>query len=228
MPITGITGGTARYLRRQKTGDYEHHEAEISFNVNVAEGESYLDAARGAATEAVNQVNFMLGIDTPRRGRPPGSKNKTSDPTEGVVNPQQTSTTSETTQNVPQKGDYDAARDFTESQSGRTTGATIPTAATVSVETVGPEVGVDPAAMQDETLFGSTPAEVTDKDLMAAIMSRNAEAVKTLGPVSAQGIRGLIGRYVANPGVDQARDIPQAKRGAFLKELAGDLKQFVK
>jgi len=81
--------------------------------------------------------------------------------------------------------------------------------------------------MEDPNLFGSTPAEVNDKDLMAAIMARNAEAVKTLGPLSAQGIRGLIGRYVGNPGVDQARDIPQAKRGAFLKELASDLRQFV-
>ena len=220
MPITGISGGVARYLRRIKTGDYEHHEAEISFNVNVADGDSYVDVARGAAAEAVNQVNFMLGSEAPvptaRRGRPPGARNvakdKDADPTAGAANPPVTSTTTAT------QADPSAVEDPTPA-------AVIqhqPTTAEQAVTT-----GPDPSSVADETLFGSTPAEVNDKDLMAAIMARNMDAVKTLGPLSAQGIRGLIGRYVANPGVDQARDIPQAKRGAFLKELASDLRQFV-
>jgi hypothetical protein len=59
--VSQFTGGSVRYLKRLKTADYEHHEAEATISWSAAEdGE---DAARGRAeTEATNQVLRMLGL----------------------------------------------------------------------------------------------------------------------------------------------------------------------
>jgi len=221
MP-TQITGGTARYLRRQKTGDYEHHEAEITFNVSVEDGDSYVDIARGAATEAVNVVGFMLGIEKPKIGRPPGAKNKATTTTiEHAADPITAGST--TTAQVGSGGPVADPAAMTEDP----TPAAAAQSQVADANSAGPvqqgnaSSATDPAAIVDESLFGSAAPAVTDTELMKAITDRNAALLKLVGPEAPKKIRELIGKYVANPGVDQARDIAKDKRGAFLKDLAG-------
>lgn len=59
--MSQITGGAVRYLRRSKTGDYEHHEAEATFNISVEDGEDAQALFNEAFEQAVAKVNSVLG-----------------------------------------------------------------------------------------------------------------------------------------------------------------------
>jgi hypothetical protein len=56
-----FTGGTARYLKRVKTGDYEYHEAEAVINWS-SDGEDAEATMAEAEHQAVDQVFRMLGM----------------------------------------------------------------------------------------------------------------------------------------------------------------------
>lgn len=57
-----ISGGEFSYVRRCKTGDYEHKElaAKISFSLDV--GEDYDDAVNRVGVLAITRVHQMLGL----------------------------------------------------------------------------------------------------------------------------------------------------------------------
>lgn len=61
--MSQFTGGNFTYLRRSKTGDYEHHEATATINFNVDDGDSsgqtFLENAARLATSIVSQA---LGV----------------------------------------------------------------------------------------------------------------------------------------------------------------------
>lgn len=231
-----ITGGSVRYMERAKTGDYEYAEAELSFNIRVDDGDSHQGIAREAAVEAMNITRSMLGLsnltlssDRRRTGRPPKASppagepakpalqqavEAVNDPAEVVANPTPAPQTPGSAAGQP-------------APAGASDPATIvdnvtqlpgPAGSTPSPAPSQTSSGHDPAAIVDESLFMATVAEITDKRLMDEIMAMNTKLQPKLGEEAPRKIRAKIGDYVTPPG--QARDIPQAKRAAFLADLA--------
>src|ERR1035437_8213938 len=65
-----ITNGEVVYLRRIKTGDYEHHEAQVTLSFGVAENTENFDGSlRQVASNAVGQVLAMLVNKRAEAGR---------------------------------------------------------------------------------------------------------------------------------------------------------------
>ena len=200
-----ITGGEFSYMRRVKTGDYEHAEAKALLNFSTPEGSDYRAVFDEATNASVSQVLKVLGLslrpmeiavaEKPARAATKTTK-KAADPSEvaAVVDPSPTSAPIPTGSAAPNPTDP------------------------ASVESVQPATGADtlviaaaqadPASVEDWTV---PEQPVTDTALLEAINQRNSVLMK---PVA---IRALIHDYV-KPG-QGAKDIPMDKRRAFLDRL---------
>ena len=60
-----ITGGEFSYMRRVKTGDYEHAEAKALLNFSTPEGSDYRAVFDEATNASVSQVLKVLGLLAP-------------------------------------------------------------------------------------------------------------------------------------------------------------------
>lgn len=195
--MSGITGGTVRYLKRVQVAQFEPKEADVSISFTVSEtdadnAEAIITHARNTAVNLVEEILTKQGT-IGKIGRPPGSPNKP----RGV---------SVAEARAAQKR---AANTLApEAESVMVAGSQFDTED--AVEDVGTNETVDEDPMDmDITAAAETP--ITDKDLNEKLMEKNA-ILKN--PVR---LRELVGRYVPPPGM--ARDIPQEQRKAFLLEL---------
>lgn len=200
-----ITGGQFHYLRRVKTGDYEHHEAEATLTFSVPEGEDGSSILDEAAIKAKSKVEQALGLapmlsvvdETPRRrGRPP----KLPTNPEPIVTGANISTTPEDRKD-PENPEDDPTNIKDVSVGGAVASSSGPTTSEA-----------DPTSFEDDALFTAEPEVITDKALLDAITKRNAE-IK-----DAPRIKKLIGQYVGPTGT--ARQIGADARQKFLDDLA--------
>ena len=189
-----ITGGEFSYMRRVKTGDYEHAEAKALLNFSTPEGSDYRAVFDEATNASVSQVLKVLGLSLR--------------PMEIAVAEKLARAATKTTKKAADPSEVAAVVDPS------------PTSAspTDPVESVQPATGADtlviaaaqadPASVEDWTV---PEQPVTDTALLEAINQRNSVLMK---PVA---IRALIHDYV-KPG-QGAKDIPMDKRRAFLDRL---------
>lgn len=213
--MSQITGGKVLFGRTLKTGDYENKRVDVEIAFSVGDGESHDAILNTAAGVAHGKAHEMLGIKAPSPSLaaaggtapavPPNVIVETAGPAEAAAK------TGAKTTRKPAKPPADpAAVDVVGEQKPAASTIAASAGATVAASAPGGASSADPAAVDDE-LFSAAPAEVTDEALMSAITKKNAE-IKNPG-----AIRALIGKYVPAP--KQAREIDQAKRSAFLKEL---------
>ena len=191
-----ITGGEFSYMRRVKTGDYEHAEAKALLNFSTPEGSDYRAVFDEATNASVSQVLKVLGLSLR--------------PMEIAVAEKPARAATKTTKKAADPSEVAAVVDPSPTSAGPTDPA--------SVESVQPATGADtlviaaaqadPASVEDWTV---PEQPVTDTALLEAINQRNSVLMK---PVA---IRALIHDYV-KPG-QGAKDIPMDKRRAFLDRL---------
>lgn len=219
LEMSQITGGSFKYLRRVKTGDYEHHEAEAEINFSVdpddPSGQSLLDQAAVLATVKVNAVlgarpvapvapaTAPAAAPVPptapaRRGRPP--------------KPPVTVIENITPEEIAEaKAERDPAA-ITEEQPNISANPENrqdpknPDPASVEDFTAAPEK--DPAAIED---FTAAP-EITDAVILDALQKRQA----AVGDVNK--IRSVLGKYL--PTGKGYKDLPKEVRQNFLDDLA--------
>lgn len=191
-----ITGGEFSYMRRVKTGDYEHAEAKALLNFSTPEGSDYRAVFDEATNASVSQVLKVLGLSLR--------------PMEIAVAEKPARAATKTTKKAADPSEVAAVVDPSPTSASPTDPA--------SVESVQPATGADtlviaaaqadPASVEDWTV---PEQPVTDTALLEAINQRNSVLMK---PVA---IRALIHDYV-KPG-QGAKDIPMDKRRAFLDRL---------
>jgi len=229
--MTFIIGGGVRYLRRVKTGDYEHAEfaAELHLGPKETGGALSQEEIEAAAEYAKDLTLRTLGIAKPAAAKP-GARGKNvpaapaatatlavdgagaqsseaPDPLDlGVGGGAPTTAASAaTTAAATTAGAAQAAADPLDvgvSPASAPTSASAPTAAASAT--------ADPLAVTDE--WAAQPAAVTDEAILAACSAKNGVLKKP--PL----IRELVARYVPG-GQGTARQIPAEKRAAFLLEL---------
>lgn len=66
-----ITGGEVTYLRRVKTGDYEHKELAVKLSFSLDDNEDYESAFEGVMWAAVSRSHNMLGLKSDIHVPPP-------------------------------------------------------------------------------------------------------------------------------------------------------------
>lgn len=223
-----ITGGKVHYLRRVKTGDYEHADVNTELSFVVRDGSDYRDILDTATTEAQQNTLRMLGLskgavraaikkppvvveDKSKTISEPGTEEKTAvlatadeDP---LADPLATGpsvsggTTTETSGGKPTLSE-DPLADPALSNSVSATAA--------------PASAGDPAAIPEGDEW-TAEREVTDKDLTDACTRKNAVLIGSHKEKGSQMIRALIAKFA--PAGQPARAIPAAQRAAFLQAL---------
>ena len=211
-----ISGGSVTYLRRVKTGEYEHKEASASISFSQGEGE--VDISSEAAQLALTRVNETLGIGQPAPATGV-AKPATAQPEPGTAGAEAPKPTQRRGSRKPpavetqappaggQEADPFAEGSTSQSSAGQSTvGSSSSQPSTQSTTPAGGE-----GNGFDDDLFSPPQPEINDKDLVAAVFAHNQKVNN--GPA----IRELIGKYVVAP--KGARDIPQELRAKFLLEL---------
>jgi hypothetical protein len=246
--VSQFTGGSVRYLKRLKTADYEHHEAEATISWSAAEdGE---DAARGRAeTEATSQVLRMLGLQPVVNGQPMSVKElqnaglsitEVETPTATIfVNGAAPLEIGHPTMGIPtqmrkaRKSGKPATQEVSDPLA---MGPGAPAPEPASAGPAAPASAADPLAMgasvsatpvsADTSVPGADPwagiAEpsvvYTDADLQKACGEANIRLSNAGDPAASLTVRALVGKF-AGEGRGPAM-IDQAKRKDFLAALA--------
>lgn len=205
--MSQITGGSVTYLRRVKTGDYEHKEAATT--IQFSNGENEDDISAQARAVAVDRTNEALGIkpaDAPvTQPLTPAAVPQKPRATRGAAKPP-------TVQALPN----------TEGEAGGAAASSTTGGATSEADPFASETTTEPnsttsASTQssdngfDDDLLAPPAKEINDKELVEALQAHNRKVNNS------PGIRALIGKYVAAP--KRAQDIPQDQRRQFLDEL---------
>lgn len=233
-----ITNGTARFLQRVKTGDYEHKKASAEFSFSVGEGEDHSGVAGAAASHAVAHVKAMLSgvpanVSTPVGAVKAATKGKDKPPAIGpletapaggqstpvtsVAGTSENQTPSSAVAEPVQSVDPLAMTDDIP-VTGQST-AEMPAAGASAAPQV--PTSADPTAMAGD--FDPAPTEVTDADMARIVGKKNEalqNALKAAGKdpgTSAPMIKGVVATFVAHP--KRMADIPQAQRQSFLTKL---------
>jgi len=191
-----IISGYAFYSRKTKPGDYEHEQADVRLDFNVAEGQTQDAILATAANACKAKVHELLGL-----------KGSTALP------PQLAST-------GPTKADLAAAasaaagapKSGTAEEKPKTT--RVPKAA---AKAEAPAKVEEPAKVETSTdddmadLLGAEPAPITDVEMVKHAQTTN-ERIK-----NAQAIREVTGRYVQPP--KGFKDVPQELRAKWKADL---------
>lgn len=209
--MSQITGGSVTYLRRVKTGDYEHKEAATT--IQFSNGENEEDISAQARAVAVDRTNEALGIkpaDAPvTQPSTPATAPMKPRATRGAAKPP-------TVQALPNTAG-EAGGEVASSTTGGATSEADPFADSGLQEqiTAPASGGTEPAGSDngfDDDLLSPPAKEINDKELVEALQAHNRKVNNS------PGIRALVGKYVAVP--KRAQDIPQDQRRQFLDELA--------
>lgn len=220
-----ITGGRVTFLRRVKTGEWEHKEAsaEITFSVPEGDGASdqgtfdrAFDIAQGGVLQRlglVAKLSVPVAVVAATQGSANGAGPTGAAPEVPADPPRTTRRASVkkpptvisniTPEEIAAAKAAAAGREITEHPEDRQD--------PVQVEREEILANVDLVGDFSDDLLSPPVQEITDKALVEAIQARN---IKVKNPVA---IRALIGKYVAPP--KTGRDIPQDQRAAFLLEL---------
>lgn len=222
-----ITGGTFTYLRRSKTGDYEHNEATVNLNFNLGDGdengESFLDKAAAIAVAKVNQVlgtRPVAALPAPAIGAallaaavaPP--KEPAAEPAAPKALPRRRGSTKPPVLDVGTITQEEIAAQVAETRAAEANAADMsevePNISATPEDRKDPNNAADMASVEDWE--APLDVEVTDKQLIDAISRKNAELNQP------QRIRAVIAKFVAPPGT--YRQIPAEARAKFLQELS--------
>lgn len=218
--MSQITGGEFRYLRRLKTGEYEHKEASATLTFSTPEGENYEAIFDEAANQAVRQVEVRLGVaPVASRAVAPAAE-----PSQGTAAPVTPPATRGRKPAKPPVIDVSiGAEEISAQVEANRTAAAVEVAtdpASVVVEerpniSVSPEDRQDPAN-PDPVSFDEfdTPLEmlVTDATLLDALTRKNAQLKNPTA------IKTLVAKFVAPPLT--YKSIGPEARQKFLDELA--------
>lgn len=217
MPAS-VTNGTVNFLRRIKTGDYEHKEASVTLNFSVPEDMGVAEAAgwvERIGQMAETKAHVMLGLVK-------SAAVETVRAVENVAAP----TISEVKASIAKAEAPAPAATEPPKHRGRPPGSknkpkeeTADTAASIEDEPA-PEAsqkpGDEPAVVDEGDPFGigaePEPEPITDADLIGAVTKKNAE-IK-----APARIKEVIYKFVTAP--KTVRDMAQEVRQAFLDELA--------
>jgi hypothetical protein len=194
-----ITGGTIRFLKRVRTGEYEHEEATAELTFSVGDGQDHVRQLDIAAGEADRKVRELLkGMAKRPAGRPPKVAGAAVISTE----------TSDPALEATQKALGTTPDPFEEpaSPSGQ---STAPTNDVKSAEATSGQPQDTTTTVGDDWTAETPP--ITDKMLADACAKRNAEIANP------PAIRKLIGLFVTAP--KGTRDIPANQRQNFLNRL---------
>lgn len=210
-----ITNGSARFLKRVKTGDYEHKEASTDISFAVGEGEDHAAVLAQASALAVQHTHEMLGLAVPAVAQtaPPVAKRGAKLPPAGETKAAAPDTTATAADPLAMGDEPAKPAVVVEGYTGEVT--TDPKAEAVKA--------ADPLAMGEPDIFTPLPTVVTDKDLGDAVSKKNESLITAykaankdpaLGAVS---IRTLIGQFVTPP--KRIADIGADQRHLFLERL---------
>jgi len=227
-----ITGGSVHFLKRIKTGDYEHAEAVAIINFAVDEKTEHTSVVNLARSTALSTVYTALGLKAPaggdavivqtstaagdgakeavaaRRGRrattpPPNPEPAAGEEFDPLKAGEAGADAGSSSQAEVQAGSADAGEfDPLSGSNGGSAGSELKSDDT-SIVTA------------EDDIFSAEAEAVSDETLMSNITAKNAETKNT------QAIRKLIGKYTPQDGKPHtAKEVPADKRQAFLIELA--------
>lgn len=218
-----VTGGRVVFSRTVKVTEYEPKKAEAELTFSLDEGEDYKELFDHASAAAAHKVYEMLGLKVPMPSAPQPHDPLTGDDAKAAYAAKaaqdklkQTEIPASTKRGPgrPPKAktepavepDFDPADPTKLPENLRRAQNTVASSANGNGAAV-----PDPAAVEEPEEWAAEASEVTDVDLTKAVGAVNAK-IK-----NAPAIKQLIGKYVKPPG--QLREVPQAKRQAFLVEL---------
>lgn len=187
-----ITGGHLFFLKRVKTGDYEHEEAQAHINFSVGEGENEAGTLARAHTIALEQVRAILRLQG----------------TTALTPAVQTATSSgeKAKLEAAAKGETKAPKQPPKAKAAE---APKPEEAKPAAELAKPAAA---AADDIDDLLGASAPEVTDKQLVEHVTATN-QRIK-----NPAAIKGVTAKYVGGP-PKTVRDIPQELRPKFMADL---------
>lgn len=185
-----ITGGSVKYGRTCKTGDFENKRVDVELTFLVAEGEDHAAVLQQVAKEAHNKAHAMLGIKT--------ATAKAETPTDPKPAPAQRGL----------KGKEAAAA----SMNARDTTKLKVTPSPAEIAAEGEDFG---EGFNEDA--PETQPEITDVALSAAMNRKAADLKPAHGGAAPKLIKALINTFVEPP--KRSHDIPQNLRAEFLKKL---------
>lgn len=219
--MSQITGGEFHYLRRLKTGEYEHKEASATLTFSTPEGENYEAIFGEAAEQAVRQVEGRLGV-APLAPRPAAPA---SEPSPGATAPVTPPATRGRKPAKPPVIDVSVGTEEIAAQVEANRAAAAVTVVADPAAIVGddekPNISVTPEDRQDpnnpdpasfDEFDTPLAVDVTDAVLLDALTRKNAQLKN---PVA---IKTLVAKFVAPPLT--YKSIGQEARQKFLDELA--------
>lgn len=195
--MSNITGGSVKYGRTVKTGDFENKRVDVELTFNVGEGEDHAAVLQAAAKEAHEKAHAMLGIK-------PASAQTAAIATEPKPEKQPTKEASAAAMN---------AADAEKKKPGPKPKAKEEPKPEVK-PAVAPE-GEDIEGFDEDA--AETQPEITDTALSAAMNRKVAELKPAHGGAAPKLIKELINKFVEPP--KKSHDIPQNLRAEFLKKL---------
>ncbi len=207
-----VTNGVVNFLRRLKTGDYEHKEASASLSFNVDGETAVLEAEiERIGRMAFDKVHVMLGLAAPLAAK-----------VEKVAAKVETAIVADV---AAVEADVAAVVGEVKRGRGRPPGKksdavvtpSVPDPAAIEEPPAPPPVANDLGALLDLALNPEpervpVPPPITDADLIQAITRKNGEVKNP------SAIKAVIASF-AGPIPKTVRDIPQHKRPDFLCEL---------
>lgn len=223
-----ITGGTITYLRRVKTGDYEHAEMSAVINFSFMEGEENVDTfIDRISSSAQRRVHGALGLPTPaavptasRTVAPPPAPHTSATPASPLLG---TPGTKGKPGRPPSPATV-AKREAEAKKAAEITEAIESPETAEAIEAPEPaEMGLESVEDFSEAVDVPPAKEVTDAELAHALQAKNASMIKAGVKDSAVRIRKLIGAWMpeGTPAEkSNSKLIPPGKREAFLKELS--------
>lgn len=222
MPVN-VTNGVVNFLRRIKTGDYEHKEASVTLNFNIPEDMGIAEAAghiERIGQMAETKAHVMLGLVKAGATHALAVVEKAVEPVtdrvDEIVNKIMTDASAVADEAANSETAKRLEAELTKPRRNRPPKVDPkPDPASVVEEPAQPAVTSpaddDPFA-EDGDVFSAAEPEVTASDMISAVTKKNGEI---RNPTA---IKTLIGQFVAPP--KTVRDIPQVRRREFLDKLA--------
>lgn len=202
-----ITGGTFRFLKRVQVQQFEPQEADVTLHFTITEDEQSDEVLSAVVLEARARANQLLTGKVPETAKQEEPKAPKSAGQNRRSNDKNTSTSS------PASDATSPAGEPNEKPGKPNTGAADPLADLGSSATPG-STSTAPADPTDLSDFepAETTREIPDKEVFDAC----SRAARESGNPAA--VKALITEYTLPPGT--SKNIPQAKRVAFLAALA--------